>query len=75
MPKILKPEIKKQIRENNDLVKLISDLNGKCLFGSVYQMLNRNTPKLFNIDTITLISKTLGVPIDDLSMEVAEAEV
>lgn len=73
MPKILKPEIKKLIRDNNDLIKGLSEIHKNCQFASVYQMLKRNSEKIFNVDSINLISSTLGVPIDELTMEVEEA--
>lgn len=65
---ILKPEIKKAIKGNNDLVKAISVLNKNCLFGTVYQMLYRNSDKLFNIATLQIISETLNIPIPELSV-------
>lgn len=71
--KQLRPEVKKAIPQNNKLMYELAEANGSTI-GAVYQLLNRNSDKLQNIDFQFLISQHLNLSLEELLEEVPEEE-
>lgn len=71
--KQLRPSVKKAIPQNNKLMYELAEANGSTI-GAVYQLLNRNSDKLQNIDLQFLISKHLNLPLEELLEDIPDEE-